>query len=106
MRLTPPRPPPAKAPTPPATWHSCAVGSLSFAATHYRPSDLLQESVPGMREAAGWRLSFPLSLLAEACALAGDPAGAAAASEQADEFAPRMRLLEGLVRRSGMERVR
>jgi DNA-binding CsgD family transcriptional regulator len=60
----------------------------------------LRESVPGMRAAALWRLSFPLALLAEAAALNGDAETAVAASEEADALVERARSLEGMVRRA------
>ena len=54
----------------------------------------------GMRTIARWRLPFPLVHLVEACALAGDADGAAAASAEADEHVAGAAIFEGLVRRA------
>ncbi len=60
----------------------------------------LQESLPALREVSRWRTPFVLAELTEACALSGDPAGAAAASAEADELVGGAGVFEGLVRRA------
>jgi DNA-binding CsgD family transcriptional regulator len=63
-------------------------------------AEQLRESVVHMRPIAKWRLPFALTPLTEACALAGDPDGAAAASSEADELIAHHAVFEGFVRRA------
>lgn len=60
----------------------------------------LQESVPALREVSRWRTPLLLAQLAEACALSGDSAGAAAATAEAEELVAGAQVYEGLVRRA------
>jgi DNA-binding CsgD family transcriptional regulator len=59
----------------------------------------LRTAVDNLRTAGQNPLAFPLGHLTEACALAGDPGGASAASTEADECVARARTFEGFVRR-------
>lgn len=59
----------------------------------------LRESVALLRPIARWRLPFALVQLVEASALAGDAAGAAAASAEADALVRHHAIFEGAARR-------